>query len=170
MEPDEIKAKKGDSKRKWEKETLQQREDERLLDLEMKQKKLQENHNKKNSHEMQSKLDGFENMDWHLKLTQLEKVVLEINKQHEEDQVLIQILQEELKQSSGEKEKLKKQLFDNKKLWRSKFDKMQTDLKEFNEKIRDFNKANDETTLEDEGIKIAGKAHPKYGKTQSALT
>ena len=69
-----------------------------------------------------------------------------------------------------EKEKLKKQLFDNKKLWRSKFDKMQTDLKEFNEKIRDFNKANDETTLEDEGIKIAGKAHPKYGKTQSALT
>ena len=47
---------------------------------------------------------------------------------------------------------------------------MQTGLKEFNEKIRDLNKANDETILNEEGIKIAEGVHPTYGKTKSALT
>lgn len=168
MELDEIKAKKQDLKQKWKKETLQQTEDERLLNLEMKQK-LQEKHHKRYSHEIQGKLDGFENVDWHSKFIHLEKMVLEMNKQHEEDQILIQILREELQQSNGEKEKLKKQLSDSKKLWNIKFDKMQTGLKEFNEKIGNLNKAYDENTVKEEEIKIAEAVHPKYGKTQSAL-
>ena len=146
MELDELKAKKEDLKRLWESELRQQKEDERLLNLEMKQK-LQDKQRQrwKTEVDIKSKFNVSENIDWRCKFMHLEKLMVEMNKKYDQDQVLIKNLEEQVKQGNWEKEKLKKQLFDSKILWNIKFTQMQNDLEESQFKLNEITKEMNES-------------------------
>lgn len=185
MELDECKAKKEDLKRLWENELLQQKEDERLLNLEMKQK-LQEKQRQrwKTEVEFHSKFNDSENIDWKCKFVHLEKLMMEMSKQHEKDQDLIKNLEEQVKQGNREKEKLKKQLFDSKVFWNIKFTQMQNDLEESQLKLNEITKEMNESrnlfqqnannnkfaSLNETNNKVFQVGTHNYGKTQSSYT
>ena len=185
MELDELKAKKEDLKRLWESELRQQKEDERLLNLEMKQK-LQDKQRQrwKTEVEIPSKINVSENIDWRCKFMNLEKLIVEMNKKHEQDQVLIKNLEEQVKQGNCEKEKLKKQLFESKINWNIKFTQMQNDLEESQFKLNNITKEMNEyrnffqtttnnnkfASLNETNNKVFQVGPQNYCKTKSSYT
>jgi len=136
MELDENRAKKEDQRRKWEAEMLQQIEDEKQLNMEKRQRILDQQRRKMTgSKEIQPKCDESKNIDWQNKCNYLENSMKELMKQREEDSKMINSLKDQLTQTLQEKDKYKKLFTESQINWNNKYKELEYELERSQNKL-----------------------------------